>query len=182
MTSAPPAYSYCKGLPPGNEANRCYWSNPDAEQLRPYLHRSQVPVFNLCSPAKQRCFYASTHFLSCRQQHAQTNASWASINHQISSPAVHACEREMERVLSEHCHYVSLNKLLPPPHIIPTAHNLVSSLSDTICTNALKDSSILSQCFTWNTTNGRINWSLQPTRFAFQGLINTVGHSYCTLL
>lgn len=28
-------------IPPGSEGSRCYWSNPDAKQLHPYLHSSQ---------------------------------------------------------------------------------------------------------------------------------------------
>lgn len=100
-------------IPPGSEGSRCYWSNPDAEQLRPYLHSSQCWILTCVHPLN-----SDVANVLC---HAQTNTSWASINHQISSPAVHVCASEMESVSSEqpsslveHFHYVSLNKLLPP--------------------------------------------------------------------
>lgn len=140
------------GLLPGSEASRCCWSNPDAERLCPYLHSSPLPDSNLCSPAQQQqqqqLLLQQRSTPICR---TQTNTSWASIKHRLSSPAVLGCQRETERVSpeqppspSQHFHYVSLDKLLPPSPppstsspLLWAAHNLVSSLSDTIRTHSL---------------------------------------------
>lgn len=118
------------GLLPGSEASRCCWSNPDAERLCPYLHSSPLPDSNLCSPAQQQQQQLLLQQRSTPICRTQTNTSWASIKHRLSSPAVLGCQRETERVSpeqppspSQHFHYVSLDKLLPPSppplHVLP---------------------------------------------------------------
>ena len=84
------------------------------------------PVFTCSTAAAAAALLL--HRRSAAICRAQTDTSWASIKHQLSSPAVLGCQRETESVSpeqppspSEHFHYVSLDKLLPPPppHVLP---------------------------------------------------------------
>ena len=146
------------------------------------------PVFT-CSTAAAAAAAAALllHRRSAAICRAQTDTSWASIKHQLSSPAVLGCQRETESVSpeqppspSEHFHYVSLDKLLPPPPLTSSpllwaAHNLVSSLSDTTRTHSLWEIHLSFTAFHLNHSRQKNQLVTECLLFSFtlRGLIKT---------